>query len=179
MAEVNIDVAKEGSVQAVNTTVQGVHTKVGTSGDTASNTPTTLFAGIKGLISWFTGTWTAARAAKIDTLETLWTSTRASYIDTICAYVTGALYTNTLRGSVKSIQRGLVTSIDGTCDISISDINPAKSFVLIDNSINNQTLTYVYVLTSLKSSSLTMSNSLNVSNTGSSFKCSWQVIEFY
>lgn len=61
MAQVNIDVAKEESVQAVNT-------KVGTSGDTASNTPTTVFAGIKGLISWFTNTWTAARAAKIDTV---------------------------------------------------------------------------------------------------------------
>ena len=63
MAEVNIDVAKEASVQAVNT-------KVGTSSDTASSTPTTLFAGIKGLIAWFTGVWTAARAGYIDTINT-------------------------------------------------------------------------------------------------------------
>lgn len=109
MAEVNIDVAKEASVQAVDT-------KVGTSSDTASSTPTTLFAGIKGLIAWFTGTWTAARAAKIDTVDTnvdtavsntaysatasstgtlsqklawlisYWTSTRAGYIDNINTY---------------------------------------------------------------------------------------------
>lgn len=62
MAQVNIDVAKEESVQAVNT-------KVGTSSDTASSTPTTLFAGIKGLIAWFTGTWTAVRAGYVDNIN--------------------------------------------------------------------------------------------------------------
>ena len=90
-------------------TLDNVNDKVGTSSDTASSSPTTLFAGIKSLISTLAthvANWTATRAAKIDKLDNLgatgdtggsatagtlmaklnalltsWTSTRAGYLD--------------------------------------------------------------------------------------------------
>ena len=95
-------------------TLDNVNDKVGTSSDTASSAPTTLFAGIKSLISTLAthvANWTAARAAKIDNLDNLgatgdtggstsagtvmaklnalltsWTSTRAGYLDNIRSY---------------------------------------------------------------------------------------------
>ena len=102
MAEVNIDVAKEESVQAVNT-------KVGTSSDTASSTPTTLFAGIKGLIAWFTGTWTAARAAKVDTIDT-----NVDTISTNTAYSATASSTGTLSQKLAYIISTLIGATNAT-----------------------------------------------------------------
>lgn len=95
-------------------TLDNVNDKVGTSSDTASSAPTTLFAGIKSLISTLAthvANWTEARAAKIDKLDNLgatgdtsgstsagtimaklnalltsWTSTRAGYLDNIRSY---------------------------------------------------------------------------------------------
>lgn len=133
MAEVNIDVAKEASVQAVNS-------KVGTASDAASSNPTTLFAGIKGLIAWFTGTWTAARAAKIDTVgvyqsgEVAYSGTELSdsqfstvvsqatingKLNTILHWnigrpddgnngITRTIHAKLNRGCVKSVQKGLI-----------------------------------------------------------------------
>lgn len=68
-------------------TLDSVNEKVGTGSDTESSAPTTLFAGIKHLISTLTNhvaNWTAARAAKIDSIDTNTariTVTRAGYID--------------------------------------------------------------------------------------------------
>lgn len=95
-------------------TLDSVNDKVGTSSDTASSAPTTLFAGIKHLINTLAThvtNWTATRAAKIDKLDNLgatgdtggsatagtlmaklnalltsWTSTRAGYLDNIRSY---------------------------------------------------------------------------------------------
>lgn len=121
MAEVNIDVAKEESVQAVNT-------KVGTSSDTASSTPTTLFAGIKGLIAWFTGTWTAARAVKLDTIDIISTNTaysatasstgslsqKMAYIISTLIGVTNATGGTTTAGTVMAKLNALLTSWTST-----------------------------------------------------------------
>lgn len=95
-------------------TLDSVNEKVGTGSDTESAAPTTLFAGIKYLISALANhvaNWTAARAEKIDKLDNLgatgdtggsttsgtlmakinalltsWTSTRAGYLDNIRSY---------------------------------------------------------------------------------------------
>lgn len=122
MAQVNIDVAKEASVQAVNTTVgavntsvQAVNTKVGTSGDTASSTPTTLFAGIKGLIGWFTGTWTVARAEKIDTINAN-VSTASNNVSTTNSNIGSTNNTGgtTTEGTVMAKLNALLTSWTST-----------------------------------------------------------------
>jgi|GEM_PF-5595959 hypothetical protein len=188
MAEVNIDVAKEESVQAVNT-------KVGTSSDTASSTPTTVFAGIKGLIAWFTGTWTAARAGYVDTINTNTAlnntasktgtlSQKESYGISLlenATYGLSALKTAMIGGNipiVKSVQSGMVTASVGTSTITISAINPAKSIVMLNNTLNSTTQSYLYVPYSLTSTTLTLKNAQNTTSS-SEFKCSWQVVEFY
>lgn len=121
MAEVNIDVAKEESVQTVNT-------KVGTSSDTASSTPTTLFAGIKGLIAWFTETWTAARAVKLDTIDIISTNTaysatasstgslsqKMAYIISTLIGVTNATGGTATAGTVMAKLNALITWFTGT-----------------------------------------------------------------
>lgn len=136
MAQVNIDVAKEESVQAVNT-------KVGTSSDTASNTPTTLFAGIKGLIGWFTVNWTAARATKLDSIQTTlntpdgntlgaWLNylqtTSQSSINLLnnATYGLNAIKTAVSSGCVKGIQRGTIPSRSTRTGV-IKSINPNSS----------------------------------------------------
>ena len=78
-----------GDINSVNEKIgEPTDSSVGTSGDV----PQTLFAGIKGILEWFTSYWTSARAAKIDNLDAKistcakasdWTSTRAGLIDTI------------------------------------------------------------------------------------------------
>lgn len=58
-------------------TLDSVNNKVGTGEDAAASAPTTLFAGIKSLISTLADhvtNWTAARAAKIDKLDNLGTT---------------------------------------------------------------------------------------------------------
>lgn len=52
----------------------GVSGKIGETTDAAADAPTSLFSGIKRILQWFTSTWTAARAAKVDTIETNMTS---------------------------------------------------------------------------------------------------------
>lgn len=101
MAEVNIDVAKEASVQTVNTTVNTINTNASTAvsntaySATASSTGSlsqklayiistlvgatnstggtttagTVMAKLNALLTWFTGTWTAARAGYIDNVR--------------------------------------------------------------------------------------------------------------
>ncbi|HCT64259.1 MAG TPA: hypothetical protein DIC60_03150 [Lachnospiraceae bacterium] len=167
MAEVNIDVAKEASVQTVNT-------KVGTSSDTASNTPTTMFAGIKGLIAWFTGTWTATRAGYIDTTKSLLEN---------ATYGLSALKTTLTGGSVpvvKSVQKGLITSGGSslaTYTVSISSINALKSFVILGTYSNSSDNTCNYVLHTLTNTNFTIDCYPYTNNR--IMGVSWQVIEFY
>ncbi len=137
MAEVNIDVAKEASVQTVNATVntvntnvQAVNTKVGTSSDTASSTPTTLFAGIKGLIGWFTGTWTAARAGYIDT------------VNTNTAYSASASSTGTLSQKLAYIISTLIGATSATGGTTTAGTAMAKLNAILTNTIVSN---FVYV----------------------------------
>lgn len=82
--------------QNISEGVNDIKSRIGSSSDTSVGTsggiPQTLFAGIKGILEWFTSYWTSARAAKIDNLDAKistcakasdWTSTRAGLIDTI------------------------------------------------------------------------------------------------
>ena len=82
--------------QNISEGVNDIKSRIGSSSDTSVGTsggiPQTLFAGIKGILEWFTSHWTSARAAKIDNLDAKistcakasdWTSTRAGLIDTI------------------------------------------------------------------------------------------------
>lgn len=69
--------AKETTAAAAKTAAESANGKIGASGDAAADSPTTLFAGLKRLLSWFSGTWTAVRAAKIDNLDAT-ISSRAS-----------------------------------------------------------------------------------------------------
>ena len=69
--------AKETTAAAAKTAAESANGKIGASGDAAADSPTTLFAGLKRLLSWFSGTWTAVRAAKIDKLDAT-ISSRAS-----------------------------------------------------------------------------------------------------
>lgn len=190
MAQVNIDIAKEASVQAVNA-------KVGASSDTASSTPTTLFAGIKGLIAWFTGTWTAVRASYVDTINTnTATNNTASKTGTLsqkesygisllenATFGLSALKTAIAVGgvtSVKSVQRGIVRSPVGgkSFTVSISTINPSKSFVLIHSSVYNQTNSFNGAISELTTNSFTLEVCFEY-NSSVNVLTSWQVIEFY
>ncbi len=82
--------------QNISEGVNDIKSRIGSSSDasvgTSGGVPQTLFAGIKGILEWFTSHWTSARAAKIDNLDAKistcakasdWTSTRAGLIDTI------------------------------------------------------------------------------------------------
>ncbi len=68
-------------------TLDEINSKIGTASDGEASTPTTLFAGIKKLLSLLSAhitNWTAARAVKIDNIDTnaaRLTDTRAGYID--------------------------------------------------------------------------------------------------
>ena len=189
MAEVNIDVAKEGSVQAVNT-------KVGTSGDTASNTPTTLFAGIKGLIAWFTGTWTAARAGYVDTINTnTSTNNTASKTGTLSqkesygisllensTYGLSALKTALTGGSVrvvKSVQRGIITKTDGTTvSANISAVNTSKAVIHYLGMTTTQDSTKVLIQLVLTNST-TVTATTNGGTATYPITVSFEVIEYY
>ncbi|MEA5085593.1 MAG: hypothetical protein VB018_15845 [Lachnospiraceae bacterium] len=188
MAQINIDVAKEASVQTVNT-------KVGTYSDTASNTPTTLFAGIKGLIAWFTGTWTAARAAKVDTVDTnTAVNNTASKTGTISqkesygisllengTYGLSALKTAITGGSIpiiKSVQLlvFVVPTNGSEITISISSVTTSKCLVLIDGTTTASTVGYSVSINSFASTSITMKCGAKSAGT-SNHSC--QIIEFY
>ena len=203
MAEVNIDVAKEASVQGVNTTVgtvntsvQAVNTKVGTSGDTASSTPTTLFAGIKGLIAWFTGTWTAVRAGYVDTINTnTATNNTASKTGTLSqkesygisllensTYGLSALKTALTGGSVrvvKSVQRGTITlTSTSSTSANISAVNTSKSVL---NYLGMTTLmdsTRVLIQLALTNSTTVTAKTNGATETYPS-TVSFEVIEYY
>ena len=82
--------------QNISEGVNDIKSRIGSSSDasvgTSGDVPQTIFAGIKGILEWFTSHWTSARAAKIDNLDAKistcakasdWTSTRAGLIDTI------------------------------------------------------------------------------------------------
>lgn len=57
-------------LDALSLDMAGVSDKIGDTTDTAADAPTSLFSGIKRILQWFTGTWTAARAAKVDVIDT-------------------------------------------------------------------------------------------------------------
>lgn len=75
---------------------EDIKARIGTSGDGATDNPTTLFSGIKGILSKFASIWTPARASKVDNLDTtissrapantalsngVWTNARAGNLD--------------------------------------------------------------------------------------------------
>ena len=76
---------------------------------------------------------------------------------------------------VKSVQRGISTGAGMTVSgegqtITISEVDPNKCLVLINGT----------VLSSLKSTSLTVASSMTTNNEGNyTARFSWQVIEFY
>lgn len=203
MAQVNIDVAKEESVQAVNT-------KVGTSSDTASSTPTTVFAGIKGLIAWFTGTWTAARAGKLDniqaTLNTPNGNTLASWIEYLqiksdlsvnllsnATYGLSALKT-ALTGATKKVQSGKIpastpqtgyltyATAQGTqylryVDVNINSVDTTKSHCFSQYAIGYARRTACELISStVLRVYFTYSNNTSVQITDADL-IFWQVIE--
>lgn len=98
-------------------TLDSVNDKVGTGSDAASSAPTTLFAGIKHLISTLTNhvaNWTAARAAKIDSIDTnaaRITATRAGYIDLLGNATNGLAAIKTAALSAKSWYAGYGNTI--------------------------------------------------------------------
>ncbi|MGE4215251.1 MAG: hypothetical protein AB7E42_10830 [Anaerotignaceae bacterium] len=186
MAQVNIDVAKEASVQAVNT-------KVGTSSDTASSTPTTVFAGIKGLIAWFTGVWTAARAGYVDTINANTavnnTANKTGTLSQKESYGIGLLENGTYGLSalktaiasnfvVKSVQRLTITSTEyaSTISLNISTVTPSKCIVLIDGIIPYSGIGYPPFISSFTSSTITFSCGQKF-NSGNIFSC--QILEYY
>lgn len=202
MAQVNIDVAKEASVQAVNTTVgtvntsvQAVNTKVGTSGDTASNAPTTLFSGIKSLIAWFTGTWTAVRAGYVDSINTnTAVNNTASKTGTLsqkgsygigllenATYGLSALKTVITGGGtpvVKSVQRLQVSMGYIEESFSIATVNENKCIVIIDGSTYSTAHyeTYLPYLKQLSSTAVILKLNGKENN---NVPLSIQIIEFY
>ena len=180
MAQVNIDVAKEASVQ-------GVNTKVGTSSDTASNTPTTLFAGIKGLISWFTSVWTVARATKLDSIQTTlntpdgntlgaWLQAMINSSNTAVNFLNNGTYgLSALKASlasgvnaIKSIQRLNLYSNETT--YTIAKINPRKTIVIISGGYYYSALLYIPYLRELTETSVTFDQLQ---------RGSAQIVEFY
>lgn len=50
---------------------EDIKSRIGTSGDGATDNPTTLFGGVKGILNKFTSIWTAVRAAKLDNIQTV------------------------------------------------------------------------------------------------------------
>ena len=89
---------------------------------------------------------------------------------------------------VKSVQRGISTGAGMTVSgegqtITISEVDPNKCLVLINGTVyyNENTHSWHHaVLSSLKSTSLTVASSMTTNNAGNySARFSWQVIEFY
>lgn len=56
-------------LNALSLDMTGVSDKIGDTTDAAADAPTSVFSGIKRILQWFSNTWTAARAAKVDTIE--------------------------------------------------------------------------------------------------------------
>ena len=82
-------------------------------------------------------------------------------------------------GTVKSVQRGTVTGIDGgSVTITINPVNPDKCMVLINSSyISADNYTSLSYLISITETTLTIGT--NRGATYKSDKTSWQVVEFY
>lgn len=197
MAQVNIDVAKEASVQAVNT-------KVGASTDTPSNTPTTMFSGIKSLISWFTNVWTTTRATKLDSIQTTlntpdgntlgaWLNylqtTSQSSINLLnnATYGLNAIKTALASGgSIKSVQRGICDTYGSKSNVdlvvNINAVNMNKSIILVNGfhmvySNSSDNLVYNPIATFVNSTQLAVRRS-EVNSSYYVWTAVWQVIEF-
>jgi len=158
MAQVNIDVAKEGSVQTVNTIVNSINTNTNT---IVANTAYSATANK-------TGTLSQKESYSIGLLEN-------------ATYGLNALKTAVTGGNipvVKSVQRGTISSTTsgGTITTTISTIDTAKSFILI-NASNSATANASFAVVSALTSAFFTVQFLNTA--GAAVLVSWQVIEFY
>ena len=190
--------AQENTLQEVKTDVQGINAKIGNTADGTG--VASIFGKLAALLSWFTGTWTSARAGKIDKLDNLdttvssrapsgtalsnaiWTNARAGYLDFLNNGTYGlsairtllnTVNTNTSRSVIKSVQRGVIIA---PTVINISTVDSSKSMVLLDGISNNGSITFPYV-SSLTNTQLSIKSNNDYWATNSNV--SWQLIEFY
>ena len=185
--------------------ITGIDGKIGTTTDTGGTSSAgSIFAKINKLLT----DWTSTRAGRIDSIYTNTnTSTTSSSTGTLSQklnYIKGLIGTsgdsgtNTVlgllsgissKGTVKSVQRGVVNTQNKTT-ININSINPSKSIVLLDN----QYIGYAYgesgtsfgseryfvkgsYIASVTANSITITE--NYVDSGTYGNVSWQVIEFY
>jgi len=194
----------------VNTKAVDIQSRIGVTNAVPSGSATigTVF----GKINWILENWTKARAEKLDRLDVA-ASSRASAedlkkinsnlakpLDTLMNEITSSTWdrmfeinnlVNTLKTGtipiVKSIQRGFVifqNEYDTT--ITISDVNPQKTLVLLDNNLlfSGQSSggdVYGAILVSLTSTSIVLKSHYHRNTSGgiTGKTASYQVIEFY
>lgn len=217
--------ASQTSVNTANTNINTINTNIGATNNTGgSSTTGTVMAKLNAILTWFTGTWTSARAGYLDTTVSsratqayaesaytnimsradVATSTRESeanalarynsqigYLAAIQAYVDtlettiAAINANTVRGAVKSVQRGVITVPRNTdkFTITISAVEPNKCHVSFTG--NGSSSQYVSTdggyseqprVVSLSSTTITAAN---FSSPSVAYTIGWEVIEFY
>ena len=119
-------------------------------------------------------TTTGGIFAKLNKLLTDWTTTRAGKIDSIDTNV-GTLMNGRV---IKSIQRGVAIAPSSTTEISVafSEVNISKSMVIL-NGMFGSSASAAPLLSSFSTNFMVLTPS--ISGISSSYKVSWQVIEFY
>ncbi len=137
-----IYVANEQTVQSVKTEVNSIHSKVGSGSDASS--ASTVFGKLNG-IGAKVSDLLAPLAQKIgNTADTASQQTLFGKLKAVKDDVS-RINTNTVRGAVKSVQRGIVTFNDNDYSsrnekyidrtVTISSVNPSKSLILLNNSL--------------------------------------------
>ena len=121
-------------LDALSLDMAGVSGKIGETTDVAADAPTSLFSGIKRILQWFTSTWTAARAAKVDAIDTNVSSVKST-VSTINSNVS-YIYSNSKNDNIR---------------YDIGTIKNAKSEVILDQELSVKStsatgmLTYLYL----------------------------------
>lgn len=172
-----------------NSSTSEIDEKIGTpttSGATIFKLLENLGNSLTNLVSSFTShiaNWTAARAAKLDNLDTtvssrapsntalsntVWTNTRAGYLDKLNSGIT----VSSLSGKiVKRIQRGIANppsgnSYSATGNITITAVNMNKAIVICSGG-------------ETAFARLTSATNIQYCTYSTSYKMAWEVIEFY
>ena len=172
-------------------TLDAINAKAGTTNDTGGNATTgSIFAKLNALISSIAShvsAWTAARASKIDNLDTkvsvMETEANAyarynALLSKITEAVTAA---NNSQVAVKSVQRGVMpatTALDDVYNIAISTVNPAKCAVSFENRVHSGVnASFGPLFISLTANALTVRRPLSANS--DQVQAMWQIVEYY
>ena len=177
--------------------ITSVDSKIGTTTDTGG---TSSAGGIFAKLNKLLTDWTTTRASRIDSIysytQTSTTSSstgtlsqKLNYIRTLIGASSdsgtttlfGLLKGLSSKGSVKSVQRGVITFDEREINIPLSSINTSKTIVLINGSIMEHSTSNIVnpIIYNLISTNLTLAVPLETYGPSAAYRVSWQVIEFY